>query len=132
MLAEYRQRAKKEINKAFLFAYEDQAQSLFENYIQNATASCLKRRIADPVTREEHEPDERLMRAIEEMIGISEGSKNEFRHGIFVFKSDAIDRGEKFDFHSYAPLQDAIERKLTSDLKNTVSLTLADRTQKGP
>ena len=132
VLAEYRERAKKEINKAFLFAYEDQAQALFENYIQNATAFCLKRKITDPVTGSEHEPDEKLMRQIEEMIGVSEGAKSEFRRGIFVFKSDAIDRGEKFSFRSYTPLQEAIEKKLTSDLKNTVSLTLADRTQHDP
>ena len=75
VLAEYRERAKKEINRAFLYAYEDQAQALFDNYIKNATAYCLKRKLVDPVTQEEQEPDERLMRAIEEMIGISEGAK---------------------------------------------------------
>jgi serine protein kinase len=38
VLSEFREKARKEVNKAFLFAYEDQAQALFENYIQNATA----------------------------------------------------------------------------------------------
>jgi serine protein kinase len=132
VLAEYRERAKKEINRAFLYAYEDQAQALFDNYIKNATAFCLKRKIVDPVTHEEQEPDERLMRSIEEMIGISEGAKAEFRQGLFVFKSDAIDRDESFDFHSYPPLQEAIEKKLIADLKNIVSLTLADKTRKDP
>ncbi len=132
VLADFRERAKKEINRAFLYAYEDQAQALFDNYIQNATAYCLKRKIIDPVTHEEQEPDERLMRSIEEMIGISEGAKSEFRQGLFVFKSDAIDRQEEFTFHSYPPLQEAIETKLVSDLKNLVSLTLVDRTRKDP
>ncbi len=132
VLAEYRNRAKKEVNKAFLFAYEDQAEALFDNYMRNATAYCLKRKIMDPVTHEEHEPDERLMRSIEEMVGISEAAKSEFRQGLFVFKSDAIDRGERFDFKTYIPLQDAIEKKLIGDLKNIVSLTLADKTRKDP
>jgi len=132
VLAEYRERAKKEINKAFLFAYEDQAQALFDNYMKNATAYCLKRKIIDPVTHEESEPDEKLMRSIEEMIGISEGAKSEFRHGLFVFKSDALDRGERFDFKSYSPLQEAIEKKLIADLKNIVSITLGDKTRKDP
>ncbi len=132
VLAEYRERAKKEINKAFLFAYEDQAQALFDNYMKNATAYCLKRKIVDPVTQDESDPDEKLMRSIEEMIGISEGARGEFRQGLFVFKSDAIDRKEDFDFKSYPPLQEAIEKKLISDLKNIVSLTLADKSRKDP
>jgi serine protein kinase len=132
VLSEYRERARKEVNRAFLFAYEDQAQALFDNYMQNATAYCLKRKIADPVTQEEQEPDEKLMRSIEEMIGISEGAKGEFRQGLFVFKSDALDRGQKFDFKNYRPLQEAIEKKLISDLKNIVSLTLSDKSRRDP
>jgi len=132
VLAEYRELAKKEVNRAFLFAYEDQAQSLFDNYIKNATAFCLKHKILDSVTQEEIEPDEKLMRSIEEMIGITEGAKSEFRQGLFVFKSDALDRGEKFNFTTYLPLQEAIEKKLIADLKNIVSLTIADKGLKDP
>lgn len=132
VLAEYRERAKKEINKAFLYAYEDQAQALFDNYMKNATAFCMKRKIVDPVTQDETEPDEKLMRSIEEMIGISEGAKSEFRQGLFVFKSDALDRKEDFDFKSYPPLQEAIEKKLIADLKNIVSLTLTDKSRRDP
>lgn len=130
--AEYREIAKKEVNRAFLFAYEDQAQSLFDNYIKNTTSFCLKKKISDPVTGEAQEPDEKLMRAIEEMIGVSENAKREFRQGIFVFKSDAMDQGKSFDFKSYQPLNEAIERKLMADLKNVVSLTIADPNKKDP
>lgn len=130
--AEYREISKKEVNRAFLFAYEDQAQALFENYIKNTTSFCLKKKALDPVTGEEHEPDEKLMRSIEEMIGVSENAKREFRQGIFVFKSDALDRGRTFDFKSYQPLHEAIERKLMADLKNVVSLTIADPNKKDP
>lgn len=132
VLSEYREIAKKEVNRAFLFAYEDQAQALFENYMKNATAFCLKKKIRDPVTREEQEPDEKLMRSIEEMIGVSENAKREFRQGIFVFKSEAIDQGREFSFNTYTPLQTAIERKLIGDLKNVVSLTIADRSRRDP
>lgn len=130
--AEYREIAKKEVNRAFLFAYEDQAQSLFDNYIKNTTSFCLKKKITDPVTGEPQEPDEKLMRSIEEMIGVSENAKREFRQGIFVFKSDAMDQGKNFDFKSYQPLNEAIEKKLMADLKNVVSLTIADPNKKDP
>ncbi len=132
VLAEYRERARKEVNRAFLFAYEDQAQALFDNYMKHATAFCLRRKLVDPVTREEQEPDEKLMRSIEEMIGIPDGAKSEFRQGLFVFKSDALERGGSFDFKNYPPLQEAIEKKLIADLKNIVSLTLADRSRRDP
>ncbi|MGC8493633.1 MAG: protein prkA [Syntrophobacteraceae bacterium] len=131
-LSEYRSEARREVNHAFLFAYEDQAQALFENYMKNAIAFCLKRKTVDPVTREEQDPDERLMRSIEEMIGISEIAKREFRQGLFVFKSDALDRGETFSFNTYLPLQEGIEKKLMADLRNIVSLTLADENIRDP
>ncbi len=132
VLSEFKEIAKKEVNHAFLFAYEDQAQALFDNYMKNATAFCLKKKLRDPVTGEEQEPDEKLMRSIEEMIGVSENAKSEFRQGIFVFKSDAADQGREFTFNTYTPLQEAIERKLIGDLKNVVSLTIADKTRKDP
>jgi serine protein kinase len=132
VISEFREIAKKEVNRAFLFAYEDQAQALFDNYMKNATAFCLKKKIRDPVTNEDQETDEKLMRSIEEMIGVSENAKKEFRQGIFVFKSDAIDQGKEFSFNTYTPLQEAIERKLIGDLKNVVSLTIADKTRKDP
>jgi serine protein kinase len=131
-LSEYRDEARREVNRAFLFAYEDQAQALFDNYMKNATAFCLKHKTIDPVTQEELEPDEKLMRSIEEMIGISDIAKREFRQGLFVFKSDAIDRGEQFTFTTYLPLQEAIEKKLMADLRNIVSLTLADEYIRDP
>ncbi len=132
VLSEFKEVAKKEVNRAFLFAYEDQAQALFDNYMKNATVFCLKKKIRDPVTNEDQPPDEKLMRSIEELIGVSENAKREFRQGIFVFKSDAIDRGKEFSFKTYTPLQEAIERKLIGDLKNVVSLTIADKTRKDP
>jgi serine protein kinase len=132
VLSEFKEIAKKEVNRAFLFAYEDQAQALFDNYMKNATAFCLKKKIRDPVTGEEQDPDERLMRSIEELTGVSENAKKEFRQGIFVFKSDAIDQGKEFTFNTYTPLQEAIERKLIGDLRNVVSLTIADKTRRDP
>ncbi len=132
VLSEFKEQAKKEVNRAFLFAYEDQAQALFDNYMKNATAFCLKKKIRDPITREEQELDEKLMRSIEELIGVSENTKREFRQGIFVFKSDALDQGREFNFNTYTPLQEAIERKLIGDLKNVVSLTISDKTRRDP
>jgi serine protein kinase len=123
---EYKNMAKKEVNMAFLTAYDEQAQSLFENYIMNATAFCKKEKIMDSITGESSDPDEKLMRQIEEYISVPVNSKNEFRQGIFVYKSSLLEKGKPFTFKDYDPLRTAIEKKLISDLKNIVSLTLGD------
>ena len=125
---EYTTIAKKEVNFAFLNAFDDQAQSLFDNYIANVSAYCRKEQILDEITGEYSSPDDKLMRKIEELIGVPVNSKDEFRNGIFVHKAAALERGEEFTFKSYDPLHKAIERKLMNDLKNIVSLTIADKT----
>ena len=47
-----------EIAKAFVTAYEEQAQSLFDNYLDNAESFTTKHKMKDRVTNEEREPDE--------------------------------------------------------------------------
>jgi serine protein kinase len=119
--------AKKEVNMAFLTAYEEQAQSLFENYIINASSYCKKEKVYDSITGEYSEPDEKLMRQIEEFISVPVNAKNEFRQQIFVYKASRLERKLPFTFKDYDPLRTAIEKKLMSDLKNVVSLTIADK-----
>lgn len=125
----FKEVAKKEVTKAFLYAYEDQAQAMFENYIEHVAAYCKKEKVYDSITGEYSSPDEKLMRAIEEIINVPVNSKDTFRNGIFVHKVNALEKGEKFTFKTYKPLEEAIEKKLMSDLKNVVSLTLADPTK---
>lgn len=125
----YKEIAKKEVNRAFLSAFDDQAQALFENYMTNIGAYCRKEKIQDPITGEYSSPSEPLMRSIEELINVPVNSRDTFRQGIFVHKSGALERGEAFNYKSYAALAEGIEKKLMADLKNTVALTLVDPTK---
>jgi serine protein kinase len=122
---EYKEVAKKEINRAFLYAYEEQAEELFRRYMENVGAFCKKEKILDSLTEEYSDPDEKLMRSLEELIGIPDNSKSEFRNGIFVHKATAIEAGRDFTYDSYDPLREAIEKKLMGDLKNVVNLSIA-------
>lgn len=130
--SEYKDFAKKEVNKAFLWAYEEQATSLFERYMTNAEAYCMRKQVIDSITGEYHDPDEKIMRSIEELAGIPMESKKEFRNGIFVYKSDRLSQGKTFSFKDYDILREAIEKKLMTDLKNVVSLSLGDPTNTDP
>src|SRR5690606_11807310 len=78
---EYDEIAKKEVQKAFVYSYEESAKTLLENYLDNVEAYCNWTKIRDPLTGEEMDPDEKLMRSIEEQIGISEIGRASCREG---------------------------------------------------
>ena len=100
--------------------------------MENVSAFCRKEKIQDSVTQEYSDPDEPLMRSLEEIIGVPENSKAEFRNGIFVHKSAAIEKKGVFEFEDYAPLKEAIQKKLMKDLKNVVNLSIATSTNTNP
>ncbi len=72
------------------------AQSLFNNYLDNVEAYCNKQKLKDPITDEEVDPDETLMRSIEEQIGVSENAKTQFREEILIRMSSSPRAGTKF------------------------------------
>ncbi|HEY1295513.1 MAG TPA: protein prkA, partial [Chloroflexota bacterium] len=81
---EYDEEAKKEVQKAFVYSFEESARTLLNNYLDNVEAFCNRTKLRDPITEEEVEPDEHLMRAIEEQIGVSETAKKGFREEILI------------------------------------------------
>lgn len=125
---EYDDTAKKEVQKAFVYSYEESAKTLLENYLDNVEAYCNWQKLRDPITGEEIDPDEKLMRSIEEQIGISENAKKAFREEILIRISTYARRGKKFDYNSHERLREAIEKKLFADLKDVVKITTSTKT----
>lgn len=125
---EYDNLAKKEIQKAFVYSFEESARTLFENYLDNIEAYCNWSKIKDPLTGEELDPDERLMRSIEEQIGVSENAKKAFREEILIRLSAYSRKGKKFDYSMHDRLREAIEKKLFTDLKDIVKITTSTKT----
>jgi serine protein kinase len=125
---EYDEIAKKEVQKAFVYSYEESAKTLLENYLDNVEAYCNWQKLRDPITGEEIDPDEKLMRSIEEQIGISENAKKAFREEILIRISTYARRGKKFDYNSHERLREAIEKKLFADLKDVVKITTSTKT----
>ena len=68
---EYLKILENEIAKAFITAYSEQAQSLFDTYLDNAECYTNRTTVRDKITKEERLPDERFMKTIEECIGIT-------------------------------------------------------------
>ncbi|GAC1398455.1 MAG: PrkA family serine protein kinase [Pyrinomonadaceae bacterium] len=125
---EYDEMAKIEVQRAFVYSFEEMARTMCNNYLDNVEAYCNKERIKDPVTEEEIEPDERLMRAIEEQIGVSENAKNTFRQEILIRISSYARKGKPFEYNSHERLKEAIEKKIFADLKDVVKITTSNRT----
>ncbi len=125
---EYDDLAKKEVQKAFVYSYEESAKTLMNNYLDNVEAYCNKAKLRDQLTGEEMTPDEKLMRSIEEQIGISENAKKAFREEILIRISAYARKGKKFDYNSHERLREAIQKKLFADLKDVVKITTSSKT----
>ncbi|HKR11237.1 MAG TPA: PrkA family serine protein kinase [Pyrinomonadaceae bacterium] len=125
---EYDELAKVEVQRAFVYSFEEMARTMCNNYLDNVEAFCNKERIKDPITEEEMDPDEQLMRSIEEQIGISENAKNTFRQEILIRISSYARKGKQFEYNSHERLKEAIEKKIFADLKDVVKITTSAKT----
>lgn len=115
---EYNKILEREITKAFIHSFREQAESLFNNYIDNAEAYVNKTKIKDISTGEELNPDEEFMRSIEEQIGVYAASAKGFRSDVTSYMFYIVRKGGKLDYTSYEPLKEAIEKKLTLSVKD--------------
>ena len=119
---EYEDIVKHEVQRA-ISADETAIDKLCGNYIDNIKAYVQREKVRNPYTGADEEPDERLMRAIEEKIDISESRKDDFRREIMNYIGAlAIDR-KQFDFRTNERLHRALELKLFEDQKDSIKLT---------
>jgi serine protein kinase len=126
---EYLKILENEIAKAFISAYEEQAQSLFETYMDNAESFTTKSNVKNKITREDSEPDEKFMRAIEEQIGVVGSSRDGFRSDVTAYMFSKLRRGEKVDYTSYGPLREAVEQYLISSVKDIARIVTRSKTR---
>jgi serine protein kinase len=131
---EYEDIIKGEVQRA-ISADEDAIKRLCTNYIENVRAYTQKERVRNKYTGRDEEPDERLMRAIEEKIDIPDSRKDDFRQEIMNYIGALALDGKKFEYNTNARLYRALELKLFEDsrdtikLKNLVSSVVDDETQ---
>ena len=126
---EYLKILENEIAKAFITAYEEQAQSLFENYMDHAEAYVTRAKLKDRVTKEERQPDENFMKSIEEQIGITGSSKDGFRSDVTAYMFSRMRRGDTIKYSSYEPLKEAIELYLIGSVKSVARIVTKSKTR---
>ena len=118
-----------EITKAFVYAYEEQAETLFQNYLDHAEAFVNKTTVKDRNTREELQPDEPFLKSIEEQIAIIGSSADGFRQEVIAYLWAASRRGAKVSYASYEPLKEAIEKKLMDSVRDISRIITKTRTR---
>ena len=119
---EYEDIVKNEVQRA-IAADEDALTRLCGNYIDNVKAYTQREKVKNKYTGQTEEPDERLMRSIEEKIDIPESRKDDFRREIMNYIGALSLDGKKFDYRTNERLQKALELKLFQDQKDTIKLT---------
>ncbi len=119
---EYEDIVKTEVQRA-IAADEEALKRLCGNYIDNVKAYTQKEKVKNKYTGADEEPDERLMRSIEQKIDIPESRKDDFRREIMNYIGALSLEGKFFDYRSNERLQKALELKLFEDQKDTIKLT---------
>jgi serine protein kinase len=119
---EYEDVVKNEVQRA-IAADEDALMRLCSNYIDNVKAYTQREKVRNRYTGNYEEPDERLMRSVEEKIDIPEGRKDDFRREIMNYIGALAIDGKRFDYKTNERLQKALELKLFEDQKDTIKLT---------
>jgi len=126
---EYLEVLEKEITRAFVYSYQEQAEALFQNYLDHAEAYVNKSKVKDRNTKEELSADEGFMKSIEEQIAIIGSAADGFRQEVIAYLWAANRRGEKIDYHSYEPLKEAIEKKLMTSVRDLSRIITKARTR---
>ena len=119
---EYEDIVKYDVQQA-ISADEGAVEKICSNYIDNVKAFVQKDKITNNYTGASEEPDERLMRSIEEKIDISENRKEDFRREIMNYIGALALEGKNFDYKANERLHTALELKLFEDQKDSIKLT---------
>ena len=119
----------KEITRAFVYSYQEQAEALFQNYLDHAEAYVNRTKVRDRNTKEELPPDESFLKSIEEQIAIIGSAADGFRQEVIAYLWAASRRGERIGYRSYEPLKEAIEKKLMTSVRDISRIITKARTR---
>jgi len=119
---EYEDIVKNEVQRA-ISADEEAISRLCANYIDNLKAYTQKEKVKNRYTGQDEEPDERLMRSIEEKIDIPDSRKDDFRREIMNYIGALALEGKNFNYKTNERLYKALEMKMFEDQKDSIKLT---------
>jgi serine protein kinase len=119
---EYTDIVKNEVQKA-IAADEGALARMCGNYIDNLRAYVLREKVKNSFTGAYEQPNERLMRSIEEKIDIADSRKDDFRRELMNYIAALALDGKTFDYAMNERLHRALELKLFEDSKDSIKLS---------
>ncbi len=119
---EYEETVKNEIQRA-VSADDEALQMLCANYLDHLRAYTQREKVHSRYTDQFEEPDERLMRSIEERMDVADVRKDDFRHEMMNYLNTLAQENKKFDYKTNERLKRALELKLFEDQKDTIRLS---------
>jgi serine protein kinase len=121
VIEEYEKLARNDVQKAFFVNFEDEIVNLLKNYMDHIEAYLDGVKIEDS-WGDLNEPDERLMRSVEEKIQVTESGKKSFRQEIYrkMLKSN-------MNYKDHPKLKEALEKELFSAKQDVIRITTSSR-----
>jgi serine protein kinase len=128
VIEEYSKLARNEVQKAFFVNFSDEIQSLLSNYMDHVGAYLDGTRVEDE-WGDLHDPNERLMRSIEEKISITESGKKSFRQEIYRKMLRSLNNSDDgmYNYKDHSRLREALEKQLFEERQDIIRLTVSTR-----
>jgi len=127
VIEEYSKISRNEVQKAFFVNFEAEVQNLLNNYMDHVGAFLDGTKVEDE-WGDMHEPNERLMRSIEEKIQVTESGKRSFRQEIYrkMLRSVSSSSGT-YNYKEHPRLREALETELFDERQDVIRLTVSSR-----
>lgn len=125
-IEEYNKLACNEVQKAFFLQFEREVKNLLENYIDNVGCYLNDTKIENEWGDYE-EPNERLMRNVEEQVGVTDSGKESFRQEVYRKVLEAKAKTGDFDYRSHPKLKEALQKQLFEERADVIRLTVSTR-----
>lgn len=126
VMEEYNKIACNEVQKAFFLNFEHEIKDLLNNYIDNVGAYLDDDKIENE-WGELEEPNNRLMRSVEEKIGITDGGKDAFRQEVYRKMIKSKSETGDYDYQTHPRLKEALQKQLFEERSDIIRLTVSVR-----
>ena len=127
IIEEYSKIAKNEVQKAFFVNFEKEVEGLLGNYMDQIGAYLDGTKIEDE-WGDMQDPDESLMRSIEEKIKVTESGKRSFRQEVYRKMLRSLNNNNGFyNYKEHPALREALEKQLFDERQDIIRLTVSSR-----
>jgi intein/homing endonuclease len=123
---EYSKIACNEVQKAFFVNFEHEISTLLSNYIDNVGAYLDDNKVENE-WGDLVDPDESLMRGIEEKVEVTNTGKDSFREEVYRKMIRSKSETGNYDYQSHPKLKEALQKQLFDERKPVIKLTVSVR-----